>query len=374
MIKLLWTPKKLPIGIEKRGICSNGGRCIMGWRLNGFELSREYDASHSLFGGGDPVAKEAGIPNLHTIALSTLGFAYLRLGQFDKAIAVLQECLEVSRANSFTFNIVSGGGTLVLCYLRTGQREQALDLLQELYPSYRKNPALWGGQIPLLWGRAEYYLGSAEQAKGSERARWLKLARPACDEAIKTGQRCRPGMPGSMRLRGMHEWLAGKHGCGPKVVAAQPDAGRRDGTALRFGAGPSGNGSAIGRARPSRACRGYLHRNWRGVGLGARAQGITKATSCLIDARQSVVAKNVSATGVCRPPSRCSRRRLRRWVRRGWCVQSGAAADARGVGRYKEKVMVKVHAIQTGKVKIKKFEAIRSKKSNITDVAIATYK
>ena len=156
------------------------------------------------------VAKEAGIPNLHTMALSTLGFAYLRLGQFDKAIAVLQECLQVSRANTFTFNIVSGGGTLVLCYLRTGQREQALALLQELYPIYRKNPALWGGQIPLLWGRAEYYLGSAEQANGPERARWLKLARPACTEAIQNSQRFRPGMPGSMRLRGVYEWLAGK--------------------------------------------------------------------------------------------------------------------------------------------------------------------
>ena len=156
------------------------------------------------------VAKEAGIPNLHTMALSTLGFAYLWLGQLDKAEAVLQECLEVSRANSFTFNIVSGGGELVVCYLRSGQPEKALALLQELYPIYRKKPALWGGQIPLLWGRAEYYLSVAEQTNGPERARWLKIARQACAEALQNSHRFRPGLPESMRLRGVYDWLRGK--------------------------------------------------------------------------------------------------------------------------------------------------------------------
>ena len=156
------------------------------------------------------VAKEAGIENLYTMALSTIGFCYLNLKQFEKAIPALQEGLDVAKVNAYTFNIVSCGGTLLLCFVQTGQYEKARAMLEEIYPCYQKNPNMWGAQIPLLWGRAEYYLIVAQDAAKNERRRLLKLARQACDEAIKSSYRFRPGLPESMRIRGRYEWLCKK--------------------------------------------------------------------------------------------------------------------------------------------------------------------
>ena len=145
--------------------------------------------------------------------LSTQGFSLRRLGQFDEAIAVLRECVELAERAPDHAIYVSASGELGRCYLCQGELEQALSMLHAGQQICVEHGIGWGNEAPLCNGLAEAYLMAAEQSdtlQQSEKADWLKKAKRACQVALKHGRAFRSALPEAMMLQGRYEWLRDK--------------------------------------------------------------------------------------------------------------------------------------------------------------------
>jgi len=141
--------------------------------------------------------------------LSMQGFVQQRLGQFEEAIAALQQAAELARTVPDYAFCISANADIGRCYLRQGRLTQALAALEVSRGYYAKN--LGGDSYASLRnGLAEAYLIATEQRDKTERADWLKKAGGACREALKQEKEFRPGLPEAMRLQGTYEWLRDK--------------------------------------------------------------------------------------------------------------------------------------------------------------------
>lgn len=154
-------------------------------------------------------------PQVQCWGLSTQGFVQWRLGQFDEAIAALREGLELAKTIPDHAFRISASADLGRCYLRQGCLEEAQIAFQESQRFYVTNI---GGDsyVSLRNGLAEAYLLAVEKHGQNERTDWLRKAKRACRDALKQGNVFRPGLPEAMRLKGICEWLRGRHAAAHK--------------------------------------------------------------------------------------------------------------------------------------------------------------
>jgi tetratricopeptide (TPR) repeat protein len=141
--------------------------------------------------------------------LCTQGGVQRRLGHLDEAIAVLNRSIELADAIPDFSHRIGAGGDLGRCFLRQGQFDEALSVLQVNLQVYVEHGTGWGTNIPLFNGLAEGYLMFAEQCRQEEKDDWLRKAKNACGVALKKSKAYRPGLPEAMRLQGSYEWLRG---------------------------------------------------------------------------------------------------------------------------------------------------------------------
>jgi len=142
--------------------------------------------------------------------LYTQGRAQWRLGNFDQAIASLQEAIQIAEAIPSHGVLIGASGDLAQCHLRQGQLEKALSTLQICQKLYIEHSVGWGHETPLFNGLAEGYLLAAERSDTTNRAGWLKKAENACRNAIGRGKITRFALPEALRLQGTYEWLRSK--------------------------------------------------------------------------------------------------------------------------------------------------------------------
>jgi len=161
------------------------------------------------------VGQERVDPQVQCWGLSAQGVVQQRLGELDEAIVTLQEAIELAKAIPDHAFRISALADLGRCYLRQGDLEGGLAMLQESQEFYA--PYLGGDSYASLRnGLVEAYLLAAEQGDKTERADWLKRARRACKDALRQGKAFRPGLPEAMRLRGTYDCLNGKPGAAQK--------------------------------------------------------------------------------------------------------------------------------------------------------------
>ncbi len=141
------------------------------------------------------------------------GFAQERMGKMEQAIATLTKNMEIAKAVPDHMICIEMGSLLSKCYLRNGDLDGALAAMeesQEIRDKYneRKPPAL----TLLLNGWARVHLWAAENGGNGEKGKRLKLAKKACQAAIKHSNTYRFGLSEAQRLRGRYEWLKGRSG------------------------------------------------------------------------------------------------------------------------------------------------------------------
>jgi tetratricopeptide (TPR) repeat protein len=155
------------------------------------------------------VGQERVDPQVQCWGLSVQGLVQQPLGQFPEATVALQEAIELAKAIPDHAFRISAIADLGRCYLRQGDLEGGLAMLQESHEFYA--PYLGGDSYASLRnGLAEAYLLAAERGDKTERADWLKRARRACKDALRQGKAFRPGLPEAMRLQGTYDCLIGK--------------------------------------------------------------------------------------------------------------------------------------------------------------------
>jgi tetratricopeptide (TPR) repeat protein len=185
------------------------------WGMSAYQtiVARTYrgDLSEALIRSEKMVrfGQEGADPQLHCWGLWTQGFVQHRIGQFEKAVAVLRESAQIAKDLPDKCFCIMTHADLGRCYLGLGRLADALDAL-EVSQSYFA-PYLGGDSYASLRnGRAEAFLAAAEQDDGAKRGAWLQKARAACREALKLEKEFRPGLPEAMRLQGTYEWLRDK--------------------------------------------------------------------------------------------------------------------------------------------------------------------
>jgi len=149
--------------------------------------------------------------SLRAYGLWLKGTAEDHTGRLDAAVASLEAAAELHRKIPEYRSLVASTGSLGRCYLRQGQLQRALAVLEEgdrLIAARRFRGSPPCNYLRTPW--AEAYLLAAERAGEAERRDALKEARRACHLALKQGQVFVSGLPSAMRLRGTWEWLRGQ--------------------------------------------------------------------------------------------------------------------------------------------------------------------
>ena len=153
--------------------------------------------------------QEGADPQVRCWGLACQGAVHRRLGQLNEAIDVLQEACELSVGTQDCRFRLFAGAELGRSYLRKGQFEQALTVLEDSHQFYIENRCISPTWLPFFNGLTEAYLLATEERDKSKRSGWMKKAKRSCQDALKHGKGFRGVMPEAMRFKGTYEWLKG---------------------------------------------------------------------------------------------------------------------------------------------------------------------
>ena len=129
----------------------------------------------------------------------------------EETINHLQRTVELFKVIPDYLHLSWALADLGQCYLHQGKLPQALEVLEEAHSFITKHGLRGYSVTEARNGLAGAYLAVAEQAPGTERAKWLKKAAHACRVALRQGKIDRSGLPEATRLQGRYEWLRGKY-------------------------------------------------------------------------------------------------------------------------------------------------------------------
>ena len=145
------------------------------------------------------------------LGLQERGRVHRWRGNWQEARTALTRSEELANTVPDYMTQVEVLGQLGQLYLRQGELERALATLRESQRLSVKHNVVHAIYVtPLRNGLAEAYLLAAQRNDGTDRADWLRKAKPACRAALKHGKAFRGGLPEAMRLQGIYEWLRGK--------------------------------------------------------------------------------------------------------------------------------------------------------------------
>jgi len=189
---------------------------LRGWGyvtyMKAFALSRMGNFSSALQYAGDVArtGSEGADPQTCCWGLWTQGHVLRCLGRFQEAMESLSEAMRLAEsAQDYVFH-VAASHELGVCYLRRGELDNSLRLLEEAKNYFVLHPTRAMIYLPFLNGLPQAHLAAAEENEGQERSSRLKQAASALKPALKQGKQYPGVMPEVMLLKGRYEWLRGK--------------------------------------------------------------------------------------------------------------------------------------------------------------------
>jgi tetratricopeptide (TPR) repeat protein len=155
------------------------------------------------------LGEDANHPDVWCSGLSLLATIQERKGEFEESIANLNKAIELAETIPIIMVRILAGSELARCYLCLGDLGKSLEILTETQNYMIKNGAkIFGHSLTILLLQA--YLTAAEESVQGKKAEWLKKAKRACKEALRSTKLYRRDLALAMRLRGTYEWLIGK--------------------------------------------------------------------------------------------------------------------------------------------------------------------
>ena len=133
-------------------------------------------------------------------------------GALDEAIAKMQQALDLLKSVPDYQVVVFASGILGRCYLRQGNIQQALSVLEEGCQLVRKYRLRGFSCVPVRLHLAQAYLLSAEQLGEPARGVAMKKAKQACKIALRQAKFDRAAQIAAYRMQGTQEWLRGNPG------------------------------------------------------------------------------------------------------------------------------------------------------------------
>ncbi len=191
----------LGAGYVREGGAAKGMVIEASYRMGGYARAQEMSAELVQL-GQDGADHQVWGWGLYGLAQSEL-----HIGEVEDVVAYLQQSIELLASVPDHLAVVAARGYLGRSYLRQGNWQQALSILEEcaqfIATSGLRNYLL----TPALNGLAEAYLAVAEQAEGAARTERLQQAKKACRAALRQGKVYRGGAPQALRLQGTCAWL-----------------------------------------------------------------------------------------------------------------------------------------------------------------------
>ncbi|MDI6754068.1 MAG: adenylate/guanylate cyclase domain-containing protein [Thermodesulfobacteriota bacterium] len=133
-------------------------------------------------------------------------------GALDEAVAKMRQALDLLKSVPDYQVIVFASGILGRCYLRQGNIQQALAILEE-GGQLIKNHRLRGFScVPIWMSLAQTYLSAAEQVEEPGREAAMRKAKQACKIALNQEKFDRASRVAACRMQGTWEWLRGQSG------------------------------------------------------------------------------------------------------------------------------------------------------------------
>ena len=120
------------------------------------------------------------------------------------------EALDVLKSVPDYQVVAYASGTLGRCYLRQGNIQQALTVLEEGCQLIEKHRLRGFSCVPVRLHLAQAYLLDAEQAQGLTRDKAMEKAREACRVALRQVKFDRAAKITAYRMQGTWEWLSGR--------------------------------------------------------------------------------------------------------------------------------------------------------------------
>ena len=155
-------------------------------------------------------------PQIQCWGLTIQGDILRRSGDIPEAIKVLEEAVELGNTIPDYEDRIEAGSELGRCFVRLGQIEKALSVLEETRRVYTEHGTTWGNEIALYSGLAEAALWIAEQDTMHHKAN-LSRANQACREALEHARKSRVRLPDVMRIRATCLWLSGDRKAAQKM-------------------------------------------------------------------------------------------------------------------------------------------------------------
>jgi class 3 adenylate cyclase/tetratricopeptide (TPR) repeat protein len=156
------------------------------------------------------VGEEAGDPQLQVWGLTTQSAVWRCVGNLEGAMANDHAAMELCRSIPDYEDLAYAGGNLGWCRLRKGDFDGAIAMLEEA-STLADERGLKGHETTFaVGGLAEAYVAKAAGAHGHAQAAALKKAKRACRAALRQGRLFHGGAPSAMRCQGTYEWVRGK--------------------------------------------------------------------------------------------------------------------------------------------------------------------
>jgi class 3 adenylate cyclase/tetratricopeptide (TPR) repeat protein len=148
-------------------------------------------------------------PAILCFGLSGLGSIQGLRGDFEESVANLERAIELGEATQSHLIRVFAGSQLGRCYFRLGDLERSIALLTQAN-NYRATHRVkgWEYEVPIEFFRT--YLSVAERNVYGEKEKYLRKAKQACKEVLRSARVYRFILPETMMLQGRYEWIRGK--------------------------------------------------------------------------------------------------------------------------------------------------------------------
>jgi tetratricopeptide (TPR) repeat protein len=157
------------------------------------------------------VSRDAGDHQAWGWGLFMLAATLDQAGELETAVAKMVQALELLKSVPDYQVISYASGILGRCYLRRGEVQQAVAVLEESGQLIDNQRLRGFSCVPVRLYLAQAYLAAAEKAEGVDRQSSLGKAEKACRVALKQGKFDREAMVVAYRMQGTYEWLRNKH-------------------------------------------------------------------------------------------------------------------------------------------------------------------
>ena len=157
------------------------------------------------------VSRDAGDHQAWGWGLFMLAATLDQAGELETAVAKMVQALELLRCVPDYQVISYASGILGRCYLRRGEVQQAVAVLEESGQLIDNQRLRGFSCVPVRLYLAQAYLAAAEKGEGIDRQISLRKAAKACRVALKQGKFDRGALVVAHRMQGTYEWLRNNH-------------------------------------------------------------------------------------------------------------------------------------------------------------------